>query len=140
MRLTGEEARRRFAASRTAALAMVDGDNRPHVVVVTFAVAGDLVLTAVDHKPKTTQRLHRLRLVTENPHVSLLADHYDDGDWSRLWWARAEGRAEVVTEAAERAEPVRLLSGKYAQYAETPPAGPVIRVHVERWTGWAYTE
>ncbi|GAA2756804.1 TIGR03668 family PPOX class F420-dependent oxidoreductase [Actinopolymorpha rutila] len=140
MRLTGEEARRRFAGSRTAALAMVDADSRPHVVVVTFAVAGDLILTAVDHKPKTTPRLHRLRLVTENPRVSLLADHYDDGDWTRLWWARAEGRAEVVTEAAERAEPVRLLSGKYAQYAAIPPAGPVIRVHVERWSGWAYAE
>jgi PPOX class probable F420-dependent enzyme len=140
MRLTGEEARRRFAASRTAALAMADADGRPHVVVVTFAVTGDLILTAVDHKPKTTPRLHRLRLVTENPLVSLLADHYDDGDWTRLWWARAEGRAEVVTGAGECAEPVRLLSGKYAQYAETPPAGPVIRIRVERWTGWAYAE
>jgi PPOX class probable F420-dependent enzyme len=113
----------------------VDERGRPHVVVVTFALAGDVVVTAVDHKPKSTQRLARLRHIEANPQVSLLVDHYDE-DWSRLWWARAEGTAQVLTDAAERAEPVDRLVAKYPQYAQLRPAGPVIQVAVERWTGW----
>lgn len=139
MRLTAGEASRRFGHSRTAALAMADRDCRPHVVVVTFAAVGDVVVTAVDQKPKTTSRLHRLRLVTENPQVSLLADEYDDSDWSRLWWARADGRARVLTRPEDRAEPLEWLRAKYPQYAAEPPAGPVIRVDVDRWSGWSYT-
>jgi PPOX class probable F420-dependent enzyme len=137
VRLTSDEARLRFGRSRTASLAMADRDCRPSVVVVTFAAVGDVVVTAVDHKPKTTSRLHRLRLVTENPQVSLLANEYDDSDWSRLWWARADGRARVLTQPEDRAEPLEWLTAKYPQYAAQPPAGPVIRVDVDRWSGWS---
>lgn len=104
-------------------------------MVVTFALAGDVVVTAVDHKPKSTQRLARLRHIESNPQVSLLVDRYDE-DWSRLWWARAEGPARVLTDAAEREEPVDWLVAKYPQYAQNRPSGPVIQVAVERWSGW----
>ncbi|MBM7786810.1 TIGR03668 family PPOX class F420-dependent oxidoreductase [Tenggerimyces flavus] len=137
MRLDPNEARERFSSARTAHLATVDERGRPHVVVVTFALAGDLIVTAVDHKPKSTQRLARLRHIAAHPQVSLLVDHYDDADWTRLWWARAEGIARVLTDDAERAEPVDWLVAKYQQYAEIRPAGPVIQVTVELWTGWA---
>lgn len=115
----------------------MDERGRPHVVVVTFAVSGDLVVTAVDHKPKTTERLARLRHVAANPRVSLLVDAYDDANWSRLWWARADGTARVLAEPADRTDPVDWLVAKYPQYGEIRPAGPVIQVTVERWSGWA---
>ena len=140
MRLSPDEARRRFSDSRCAHLAMADDKGRPHLVVVTFAAVGDVVVTAVDSKPKTTVRLHRLRLIDANPQVSLLADHYDDADWTRLWWARADGEARVLTHADDAVEPRAWLAAKYPQYASAPPTGPVIRITVTRWQGWAYAD
>jgi PPOX class probable F420-dependent enzyme len=127
------EARRRFAAARVARLATVGADGAPHLVPVTFALHGDTVAIAVDHKPKRTTRLRRLRNIEANPRVSLLADEYTD-DWDRLWWVRADGIARVVRDG----EPVAVgwLVAKYPQYADRPPAGPVILVEVAAWRGW----
>lgn len=98
-----------------------------------------VVVTAVDHKPKATTDLRRLRDIRDNPRVCLLADHYED-DWERLWWVRADGRARIVEGGDERARAVAWLVRKYAQYRERPPAGPAIVIHVERWSGWSYAE
>jgi PPOX class probable F420-dependent enzyme len=103
---------------------------------VTFAVHRGSVYTAVDHKPKSTRDLRRLANVRANPRVALLADHYED-DWSRLWWVRVDGRAQVVEEASRMAEPVRLLADRYAQYRGRPPEGPVIAITIDSWTGWS---
>lgn len=137
MNLSEQEARDRLSSARVARLATVGADGRPHIVAFTFAVVDDRILHAVDHKPKRTTDLRRMRNIRENPHVSVLADHYDDQDWGRLWWVRADGEARVVEDEG-RAEPVRLLGEKYRQYRDHPPAGPVIEVRVRRWTGWAY--
>jgi PPOX class probable F420-dependent enzyme len=136
--MTGDEARERFAAERVARLATVGQDGAPRLVPITFAVAGDTVVHAVDHKPKRTTALRRLADVAAEPRVALLADAYDDAEWSRLWWVRADGRGRVLEpgdEGARRA--VALLAERYAQYRERPPAGPVVVVDVERWSGWA---
>lgn len=136
--MTPDEARERFAAERVARLATVGQDGAPRLVPITFAVAGDTVVHAVDHKPKRTTALRRLADVAAEPRVALLADAYDDAEWSRLWWVRADGRGRVLEpgdEGARRA--VALLAERYAQYRERPPAGPVVVVDVERWSGWA---
>jgi len=112
---------------------------RPHVVPVTFAVYGERIVTAIDAKPKTTRKLQRLRNIAVNPHVAVLADRYED-DWARLWWVRADGRASILDDPAEMAEPIRLLAERYAQYRDRPPTGPVICIAVDRWTGWAASE
>jgi PPOX class probable F420-dependent enzyme len=137
MELSEREARERLAAARVARLATADASGRPHVVPFTFAAAGDLILHAVDHKPKRTTDLRRLRNLRENPRVSVLVDHYDE-DWERLWWVRADGEARVIEGEAARAEPVRLLREKYPQYRELVPAGPVVEIRVTKWSGWAY--
>jgi PPOX class probable F420-dependent enzyme len=120
-------------------LATTDALGRPHLVVATFAVDGDLIYTAVDQKPKTTRMLKRIRNIRVNPAVAVLADHYDD-DWSRLWWARADGFARIITEPRLMAGPVELLSARYPQYESDPPRGPVIAIAVTHWSGWAYSE
>ena len=125
------QARIRFAAARVARLATVSADGTPHLVPVTFAVDGDTVVIAVDHKPKRTTDLKRLRNIAAQPRVSLLADHYDE-DWDLLWWVRADGRARVADTG-----PVDLLVAKYPQYTGRVPAGPVIVVEIEVWRGWA---
>ncbi len=75
------EAAAMFAESRVAMLATAGPDAVPHVVPVVFAVHDDVVYTAVDAKRKSTQRLRRLANIEDNPHVSMLADHYDE-DWT----------------------------------------------------------
>ncbi|MER6511172.1 TIGR03668 family PPOX class F420-dependent oxidoreductase [Nonomuraea sp. NPDC001636] len=129
-------ARSLFEGARVARLATADAAGVPRVVPVTFAVLGNDVVTAVDHKPKSTHDLARLRDIRANPRVSLLADHYED-DWTRLWWARADGTATVREDGHDAA--LRALAGKYDQYRRRPPEGPVIVVAVSRWSGWAYS-
>lgn len=132
------EARRRFASARVARLATAGQDGRPHLVPVTFAVHGDTIWSAVDDvKPKTTTRLRRLANVAANPAVSFLVDHYDDSDWSRLWWVRADGEGRVLPSVTEAPGSLAALCARYPQYARRPPAGPVLVVNVVRWVGWA---
>lgn len=143
MDLTESECRSALAAARVARLATVDAEARPHLVPITFALDGDRVYTAVDAKPKRTDRLRRLRNIEQNPRVSLLIDEYDE-DWERLWWVRLDGSARILTEAADRSAPVRLLVAKYAQYAvqdgSRAPQGPVIEITVSQWRGWRYAQ
>jgi PPOX class probable F420-dependent enzyme len=135
--VTSGEARTRFAAAVVARLATADSDGRPHVVPIVFALARETIYSAVDSKPKRTIRLRRLANVAANPKVAVLVDHYDD-DWCTLWWVRADGTARVLTaEEAESREAVALLVGRYAQYREQPPMGPVLAIDVNRWSGWS---
>ncbi|KAA2264814.1 TIGR03668 family PPOX class F420-dependent oxidoreductase [Solihabitans fulvus] len=138
MRLSEQVVRQRFADARHALLATVDADAQPHLVPVTYAVRGDVMVIAVDHKPKKSMDLKRLRNISANARVSLLIDQYDE-DWTKLWWARADGTARVIHDDQQRQAPVRWLVDKYPQYEATPPAGPVIWTDVSAWRGWTYT-
>lgn len=143
-RMTSDQARERFAQARIARLATVDAAGRPHLVPVVFALTGDTIAFAVDHKPKRSVRLQRLANVLAHPEVCLLVDRYDE-DWDRLWWARADGAAVVLPPAegssaegsSASARYVRMLTQKYRQqYAVRPPEGPVVEIAVARWSGW----
>jgi PPOX class probable F420-dependent enzyme len=129
----------RFAQSPVARLATVTPQGAPHLVPVVFAVDGDsdqdIVYTAVDAKPKTTQRLRRLANIEHNPQVSLLVDHYAD-EWTALWWVRADGIATIHSGGPEMRTGYRLLRTKYPQYQSVSLNGPVIAVAVRRWSGW----
>jgi PPOX class probable F420-dependent enzyme len=114
-----------------ARLATVDREGRPHVVPICFVVDGDTLYTAVDEKPKRTRRLRRLQNIEANPRVEVLIDHYED-DWSKLWWVRLRGTAQIV----EDPRAVDLLAAKYVQYRERPPAGPVIAIEIEERSEW----
>jgi len=127
--------RTRFTAAPVARLATVTADGTPHLVPVVFAADGDAIYTAVDGKPKSTQRLRRLANIAANAHVSLLVDHYD-ADWTRLWWVRADGVASVHQGDAEAATGRALLRGKYPQYQSVSLDGPVIVVQVTHWAAW----
>lgn len=134
MRTSPQEARSEFERARVARLATAGHDARPHLVPITFATYADLIVTPVDHKPKSTRHLRRLANIDQNPSVAVLVDHYDD-DWSRLWWARADGMAEI-TEATSHPRLVAALAEKYVQYRQHPPAEALIVIHVHRWSGW----
>ena len=78
----------------------------------------------------------RLRNVGEDPVVTMLADPYSE-DWETLWWVRADGRAAIMTGQRRMAEPPGLLAGRYWQYREAPPTGPVPAMTAGRRTGWS---
>ena len=133
--MNSEEARSAFEAEQRAVLGTADAAGVPHLVPVTFVVRDDHVYLVVDHKPKRTTDLKRLRNIAENPSVSLLADGYAD-DWTRLWWARADGTAAVRTFAELPADLLPRFQAKYPQYVAVPPAGAVVDIAVSRWSGW----
>jgi PPOX class probable F420-dependent enzyme len=134
------EARARFASVPVARLATIAPDGAPQLVPVTFALLGhDTIVTAVDHKPKRTQALARLRNIGADDRVCLLADHYSD-DWSELWWARADGSAgvrEPRQAPGQRAAAIAALAARYPPYRKRPPAGALIVIEVHRWSGWS---
>ena len=138
VRLNETEARARLTAARVARLATAGEDGQPYLVPVTFAVDDDLIYITVDHKPKTTVKLKRLRNIRENPRVALLADHYDD-DWDQLWWVRVDGWASIVEDSRAVAHPIDSLAERYEQYRAVRPVGPVIVIQADNWAGWSST-
>ena len=136
--MTPSQARELFGSERVARLATVSADGQPHVVPIVFAVDGDTIYSAVDAKPKQTTSLVRLANVAANPEVAVLADRYDDGDWDRLWWVRADGMGRVLhVSDAEAERAIGLLCARYPQHAAQPPSGPVLAIDVRRWSGWS---
>lgn len=132
--MSTEEARDRFASAHVARLATADRSGRPHLVPIVFAVEGDRIYSAVDAKPKRTTTLRRLANIRENPRVSLLVDHYEE-DWSKLWWARADGQGAVFEpDEPKGVRAIELLSRRYPQFEAQ---GEVVEVEVERWSGWS---
>jgi PPOX class probable F420-dependent enzyme len=126
------EAREAFAKRRVARLATLNPDGAPHIVPICFAIDGDVIYSAIDHKPKRSAHPQRLRNINRDARVAILADHYDEC-WQKLWWIRADGRARVVA-AGEQA--VALLARRYEQYRQRPPRGEMIVIDVARWSGW----
>ncbi len=127
-----------FSAAPVAMLATAGADAVPHLVPVVFAMPQhrrDILYTAVDAKPKSTQRLRRLVNIENNPAVTLLVDHYDD-DWTQLWWVRADGVATIHHSGVEMATGYALLRAKYPQYQRVELDGPVVTVQIRRWSSW----
>jgi PPOX class probable F420-dependent enzyme len=124
----------RLAAARVARFAT----SAPRVVPVTFAVVGETLVHAVDHKPKATRALARLEDLRRDPRASLLVDNYED-DWTALWWVRADGSARVL-DGDDAPGAIDALVAKYPQYAQRRPQGPVVVLDVERLTSWDASE
>lgn len=129
--------RSRVGEARLARLATVRADGRVDLVPITFALDGDWLYTAVDHKPKSTTELQRLDNMRQFPEVTILVDRYDDGDWSQLWWVRMRGVAKIRTEGHELDRAVDALVERYPQYRDQRPAGPAVLVDITDWSGWS---
>ena len=113
------------------------GPRGPHAVPIVFACAEGALWSPIDGKPTRGGELARVRHIRRDPRVSLLLANYD-ADWSRLWWLRIDGEAEVRRAPAEAA--VAALRRKYPQYEQVPVLGPeglMLRIRVVSRTSWS---
>jgi PPOX class probable F420-dependent enzyme len=125
--------------ARVARLATVGAGGAVGLVPICFVVVNGWVGSAVDHKPKRTDRLRRLADIETTGAATVLVDHYEE-DWSRLWWVRIRGRAVVHRDRDEEARAVLdALSAKYVHYRERPPTGPVYRIALDEVRSWRAT-
>jgi PPOX class probable F420-dependent enzyme len=127
---------------RVARLATADAGGAPHVIPVCFALAGETFYVAIDEKPKKSQdarRLRRLQNIEQNPQVALVADVYDDHDWSRLGFVLLRAAARIVerSDGEEHARAIRLLRERYPQYRDMRlEERPVIAGDITAVTTW----
>jgi PPOX class probable F420-dependent enzyme len=121
---------------RIAHLGLIDDAGLPRVLPVVYAACGEVLVTAVDHKPKSVppDRLARVRWLHARPQATITVDHYDE-DWSQLAWVQASGTVRIVEEAGF-GELVSALVERYPQYRERPPGGPLLVLAPERLVWW----
>jgi PPOX class probable F420-dependent enzyme len=115
-------------------LATADSAAKPQVMPICFAIHEDTLYTALDEKPKRARDTKRLKNIRENPHVSFLADHYDE-DWSRLGWVMLRGRAAILDDGDAFEQGGALLRKRYGQYASMSLV-PVIAVRILQVRSW----
>ena len=126
-------------ALRVATLATADAGGAPHAVPVCFLAEADTIYIAIDEKPKMVagRNLKRLRNIAENPQVALVADHYNDNNWSRLGWVMVRGKADIIENGPEHTHAQSLLKGRYPQYRDMVLERlPVIAIRIEQVTSW----
>jgi PPOX class probable F420-dependent enzyme len=124
-------------SARVARLGLLDTDDRPRVLPVTFALAGGAIYSAIDRKPKRSEPA-RLRYLRRRPEAALTVDHYDD-DWTTLAWVQVLGRVAILAIEDEPAA-LQALAAKYTQYEADPPPGPLLKLVPERTLCWRADE
>jgi len=136
MHLTKDEALRRAAAADHGVLATLNHVHGADLVPACFVIDGDRVAIPIDSvKPKGSTALGRIRNLERDPRASLLVEHWDAADWSRLWWVRL-----LLVRTTE--EPGRVaaleagLRARYPQYA-TAPFVDILTFRIENLGGWA---
>jgi len=141
MRLNEDEARSRLGAQVHGVFCTLHPQRGPDPQPVVYAVSADgHIGVAIDSvKPKASTRLQREDNLEGDPRGSLLIDHWDAADWSRLWWVRAdvehvdEPPSSLVDELAD------LLAHAVPQYADKP-FHRVLVCRIVRVTGWSASE
>ena len=141
MRLNSDDARARLAGHVHGVLCTLHPERGPDPQPVVYAVTEDgHVGVPIDRvKPKSSTRLRREDNLEADPRGSLLIEHWDAEDWSRLWWVRAELHhladppPEVVRDLEDR------LAQTVPQYADKP-FHRVLVCRIVGVTGWSAAE
>jgi len=138
MRLAEAAARARLAAHDHGILCTVHAERGVDAVPVAYAMDHDgYIGVPVDLvKPKASTRLQRERNLEADPRATLLAEHWDADDWSRLWWVRAELRWQGDTADSRAVALAARLAGRYPQYQDQPFAR-ILVLHIVGVAGWA---
>jgi len=119
-------------SERVARLGLLDEQDRPRVLPVTFALADGVIYSAIDSKPKRSSEPARVRYLRRRPEAALTVDHYAD-NWAELAWVQVLVRVELLDRDEQG---LAALTAKYDQYRSEPPPGPVLRLVPERALHW----
>lgn len=87
-------------------------------------------------KPKSSTRLRREDNLAADPRASLLIDHWDEADWTQLWWIRAELTWNADPQPDLVDELTAALVARYPQY-DSAPFAKVLVFRVGTVTGWS---
>ncbi|MEM9037907.1 MAG: pyridoxamine 5'-phosphate oxidase family protein [Actinomycetota bacterium] len=140
MRIDETMARRLLERHDHGILMTVHPEHGTDGVPVVFAVIDDHLAVPIDLvKPKSSTRLQRERNLEADPRSTLLLDHWDAQDWSRLWWVRA--RLRWVADPPKEVEE-SLAAGlveEYEPYADRPFARLLV-FRIRSVTGWAASD
>jgi PPOX class probable F420-dependent enzyme len=122
-----------------ARLGLLDGEGRPRVLPITYALAGGALWSAIDDKPKRVpgDQVARVRWLRARPESALTVDHYD-ADWARLAWVQVLGRMAVL-DVPGHEHALDALAARYPAYRAQPPGGPLLRLTPERVLCWRAT-
>jgi hypothetical protein len=139
VRLSDSECWTRVRAADHAVLCTTGARQTIDAVPVCFAVLAKVIVTPIDRvKPKTTTDLGRLKNLERDATATLLCDHWNRQDWSRLWWVRVHlmrrpghDVSDPLLEECEGA-----LRDKYTQYRDADFAELVV-FDVKSLLGWA---
>jgi PPOX class probable F420-dependent enzyme len=140
--LTAEQSWVRLRDAERAILCTTNAAGVIDAVPVCFAVVGSHIATPIDRvKPKRTTELARRANLERDVRATLLTDHWDGDDWSRLWWVRARlARCpDAKADSSLRQDGDAALRAKYPQYRTTQFAD-VIVFDVATVTGWSASD
>jgi PPOX class probable F420-dependent enzyme len=133
--LDAAEAHRRAMVADHGVLATINRTGAADLVPVCFALDGGWAAIPIESvKPKRSTALGRIRNLERDPRATLLVEHWDAADWSRLWWVR------MSLVRAEADEPIRArlvdgLRSRYPQYAGVD-FDAVLTFRIDRIGGW----
>jgi len=136
MHLSKDEALRRAAAADHGVLATLHAVRGADLVPACFAIDGDRVAVPIDSvKPKGSTALGRIRNLERDPRATLLVEHWNPVDWSRLWWVRL--LLLRTHEPPERVEALaNALRARYRQYSSAPFV-EILTFRIDHVSGWA---
>jgi len=131
-----EESTRRAVAADHGVLATMNRTGVADLVPACFAIVGEWLAVPIDAvKPKGSTALGRIRNLERDPRATFLIEHWDAGDWTRLWWVRLSLRRAAAPPAAG-VELVAALRDRYPQYRDAPFT-EVLEFRIERIGGWS---
>jgi hypothetical protein len=134
VRLTSDECWARLRAAEHGVLCTTNASGAIDPVPTCLVVVGARITTPIDTvKAKTTTDLGRRANLDRDPRATLLCEHWDPHDWSRLWWVRARLVRAPVRDLGEYEAALRA---KYPQYS-TVPFAAVLVFDVSSTLGWA---
>lgn len=136
MHLQVDEALRRAAAADHGVLATLHGSRGADLVPACFAIEDGWVAIPIDAvKPKGSTALGRIRNLERDPRATLLVEHWDAKDWSRLWWVRLLLlRRDAPPDLRNRLE--AGLRRRYPQYASASFV-EVLTFRIDHVGGWS---
>ena len=138
MRLSQEAAWTRLREHVHGVLCTLHPQRGPDPQPAVYALTDDgYVGVPIDKvKPKASTRLQREDNLEADPRASLLIEHWDAADWSRLWWVRAELEHVPDPPVALVDAVANRLAATVPQYADKP-FHRVLVCRVVRVSGWA---